>query len=136
KADPAVGDSIAKNYDEVFTSKQTEEDIFVRNFTESNQHWTMNIGQQNLPAGYKGWANVSPINSMVDDFEMSDGTKFDWNNPIHKAAPYENREPRFYVNIFFDGAKWRQRPDDVIASDPVGIIQTGNYEQADGTWIG
>ncbi|MGV8094439.1 MAG: RagB/SusD family nutrient uptake outer membrane protein [Mangrovibacterium sp.] len=80
KADPAPGDSIARNYDEAFTSKQTTEDIFVRNFTESNQYWTMNIGQQNLPAGYKGWANVSPINSMVDDFEMADGSKFDWNN--------------------------------------------------------
>ncbi len=136
KGEPALGDSIAKNYDEVFTSKQTSEDIFIRNFTESNQHWTMNIGQQNLPAGYKGWANVRPINSMVDDFEMADGSKFDWNNPVHKANPYKNREPRFYVDIFYDGAKWRQRPADVIASDPIGIVQTGKYEQADGTWIG
>lgn len=136
KGEPAAGDSIAQNYDEVFTSKSTNEDIFVRNFTESNQNWTMNIAQQNLPAGYKGWANVSPINSLVDDFEMADGSKFDWNNPEHKADPYKNREPRFYTDIFFDGAKWRKRPDDVIAADPVGIIQTGKYEQADGTWIG
>jgi hypothetical protein len=136
KADPAPGDSVARNYDEVFTSKQTTEDIFVRNFTESNQYWTMNIGQQNLPAGYKGWANVSPINSMVDDFEMADGSKFDWNNPEHKANPYQNREPRFYADIFFDGAKWRQRPDDVIALEPDGIIQTGKYERADGSWAG
>ncbi len=136
KGEPAAGDSVAQNYDEVFTLKQTNEDIFVRNFTESNQDWTMNIGQQNLPAGYKGWANVSPINSLVDDFEMADGSKFDWNNPVHKADPYINREPRFYTDIFFDGAKWRKRPDDVAAADPIGIIQTGKYEQADGTWIG
>ena len=136
KAEPAVGDSIAQNYDEVFTSKQTVEDIFVRDFTESNQVWTMNIGQQNLPAGYKGWANVSPINSMVDDFEMADGTNFDWDNPEHKANPFKNREPRFYVDIFYDGAKWRQRPDDVIALEPNGIIQTGKYEQPDGSWVG
>jgi hypothetical protein len=136
KADPAPGDSVAMNYDEVFTLKQTSEDVFVRTFTQSNQHWTMNIAQQNLPAGYKGWANVSPINSLVDDFEMANGEKFDWNNPEHKANPYKDREPRFYVDIFYDGAKWRQRPADVIASDPVGIIQTGKYEQADGTWLG
>jgi hypothetical protein len=137
KENPAPGDSIAKNYDEVFTLKQTTEGIFVRNFTQANQEWTMNIGQQNLPAGYKGWANVSPINSLVDDFEMADGSKFDWNNPEHKANPYQNREPRFYVDIFFDGAKWRQRPDDVISSDPEGIIQTGMYEQDNnGTWLG
>lgn len=136
KGDPSENDSIAKNYDEVFTSKNTQEDIFVRNFTQSNQVWTMNIGQQNLPAGYKGWANVSPINSLVDDFEMADGTPFDWNNPEHKADPYSNREPRFYTCIFYDGAKWRKRPDDVIASDPIGIIQTGKYEQPDGSWLG
>jgi len=136
KGEPAQGDSVAQNYDEVFTLNQTSEDIFVRTFTQSNQDWTMNIGQQNLPAGYKGWANVSPINSMVDDFEMKNGEKFDWNNPEQKADPYKNREPRFYVDIFYDGAKWRQRPADVIAADPIGIIQTGKYERADGTWLG
>jgi len=136
KAVPAPGDSVAQNYDEVFTLDYTSEDIFARNFTTANQIWTMDIAQQNLPAGYKGWANVSPINSLVDDFEMADGTKFSWDNPEHKANPYLNREPRFYVDIFFDGARWRLRPDDVIAADPVGIIQTGNYEQADGSLVG
>jgi hypothetical protein len=136
KAVPAPGDSVALNYDEIFTLKQTNENIFTRNFTQANQVWTMDIAQQNLPAGYKGWANVSPINSLVDDFEMADGEKFNWDNPAHKTDPYLNREPRFYVDIFFDGARWRERPDDVKAADPVGIIQTGNYEQSDGSWLG
>ncbi len=136
KENPSPSDSVAQNYDEIFIFKQTDEDIFVRNFTESNQFWTYNIGIQNLPAGYKGWANTSPINSLVDDFEMADGSKFDWNNPEHKANPYKNREPRFYSYIFYDGAKWRRRPDDVYPMDPIGIIQTGNYQQADGTWLG
>jgi hypothetical protein len=136
KAVPAPGDSVAQNYDELFTLKQTSENIFARNFTQANQVWTMDIAQQNLPAGYKGWANVSPINSLVDDFEMADGEKFNWDNPAHKADPYLNREPRFYVDIFFDGARWRERPDDVKAADPIGILQTGNYEQADGSWLG
>jgi hypothetical protein len=136
KENPAPGDSVAQNYDEVFTLKQTKENIFARNFTQANQHWTMDIGQQNLPAGYKGWANVSPINSLVDDFETADGDRFDWDNPEHAANPYLNRDPRFYVDIFFDGARWRPRPDDVKAIDPVGIIQTGNYEQPDGSWLG
>lgn len=136
KGNPAPGDSIALNYGEVFTLKQTPEDIFVRNFTESFQHWTYNIGIQNLPAGYRGWANVSPLNQMVDDYEMRNGEKFDWNNPEHKANPYRNREPRFYADIFYDGSKWRPRPADVAALDPEGVIQTGWYEQADGSWAG
>ncbi len=136
KGEPAPGDSVALNYGEVFTLKQTSEDIFVRNFTESFQHWTYNIGIQNLPAGYRGWANVSPLNQMVDDYEMENGQPFDWNNPEHKANPYQNREPRFYADIFYDGAKWRPRPPDVAPLDPEGIIQTGWYQQADGSWLG
>lgn len=136
KAEPAPGDSVAKNYGEIFTLKQTPEDIFVRTFTASFQHWTYNIGIQNLPAGYRGWANVSPLNQMVDDYQMRNGEKFDWNNPQHKANPYQGREPRFYADIFYDGAKWRPRPADVAALDPAGIIQTGWYEQADGSWLG
>jgi hypothetical protein len=133
---PAQGDSIARNYDEIFTLKQTKENIFTRNFTQANQVWTMDIALQNLPTGYKGWANVSPINSLVDDFEMADGTKFSWDNPEHRATPYLNRDPRIYVDIFFDGSRWRPRPDDVKAADPIGILQTGNYEQSDGSWLG
>jgi hypothetical protein len=133
---PATGDSLARNYDEVFTLKQTKENIFARNFTQANQVWTMDIGLQNLPAGYKGWANVSPVNSLVDEFEMADGEKFSWDNPEHKANPYVNRDPRFYVDIFFDGSRWRPRPDDVKGADPIGIVQTGNYEQPDGSWLG
>jgi starch-binding outer membrane protein, SusD/RagB family len=135
RAEPSPNDSVAQNYDEVFTLKQTNEDIFIRNFTQSNQHGP-GIGQQNLPTGYKGWANICPINSMVDDFEMINGEKFDWSNPEHAANPYKNRDPRFYVDIFFDGAQWRQRPPDVIAADPHGILQTGSYEQVDGSWVG
>jgi hypothetical protein len=136
KAEPAPADSVALNYGEIFTLKQTSEDIFVRTFTESFQHWTYNIGIQNLPAGYRGWANVSPLNQMVDEYEMSNGEKFDWNNPEHKANPYQNREPRFYADIFYDGAKWRPRQSDVAPLDPEGIIQTGWYEQPDGSWLG
>ncbi|MDR0757417.1 MAG: RagB/SusD family nutrient uptake outer membrane protein [Tannerella sp.] len=136
KAVPAPGDSVARNYDEIFTLEQTSENIFTRNFTQANQVWTMDIAQQNLPAGYKGWANTQPVNSLVDDFEMANGDKFSWDNPEHAANPYLARDPRFYVDIFFDGSSWRPRPDDVKAADPVGILQTGNYEQPDGSFAG
>lgn len=135
KAEPAPSDSIAQNYSEIFTLKKTSEDIFVRNFTSANQAWTYNIGIQNLPCGYHGWSNIYPLNNMVDDYEMSNGDKFYWNNPEHYANPYKNREPRFYSDIFYDGAKWRTRPSDVIALDPVGIVQTGTYEQSNGSWV-
>jgi hypothetical protein len=50
--------------------------------------------------------------------------KFDWNNPVHKADPYENRDPRFYASILYDGAPWKPRGR---ADDPANEIQTGTY---------
>ncbi len=90
----------------------------------------------NMPGGYHAHGSNNPTQQMVDAFEMNDGTKFDWNNPVHKAAPYENRDPRFYASILFDGTKWRERTDDGKPMDPIGIIQTGFYEQPDGSFKG
>ena len=50
----------------------------------------------------------------------------------HRADPYTNRDPRFYATILYDGAAWKPRPSDVIASDPVNQVQTGYYDQGGG----
>lgn len=134
KKNPAPGEAIDQNYQEIFTSKQTIETIFQCNIIAAvGGH---NIGRINGPNGYHCWGNANPTNQMVEAFEMSDGEKFDWNNPAHAANPYENREARFYANILFNGAKWRPRPGDVVSMDNVGIIETSYKEQADGSWKG
>lgn len=61
--------------------------------------------QPTKPGG--GWAGNQPLENLVSDYEMTDGTRFDWNNPVHSAAPYENRDPRFYASILADGATWQ-----------------------------
>lgn len=128
-SDPAPGDSIAQNYKEYFlTGEYTEEDIWAKFFVEELSKQM--IGLYSGPNGYHGWGVNAPIGDLVDDFEMADGTQFDWNNPAHAAEPYKNRDQRFYANIFYEGAKWRIRPNDAIARDPVGVIQTGVWE----TW--
>jgi len=66
---------------------------------------------------------------------MNDGTKFDWNNAANKANPYANRDPRFYASVLYEGAQWRQRPEDVKGSDPKGILQVGYYKKPDGTTV-
>ena len=42
-------------------------------------------GLRQGPNGYNNWAGNTPIQEFVDDYEMMDGTKFDWNNPAHKS---------------------------------------------------
>lgn len=125
KAVPAPGDSVADNIANIFVSRATEEDIFVKFFTTTmGQRW----GLYTSPNGYHGWGTNAPIAALVDDFEMKDGTKFDWSNPAHAAEPYKNRDQRFYATILFNGASWRVRPDDAKGLDPYNKVQTGVWE--------
>ena len=86
------------------------------------------IGLFNGPNGYHNWAGNAPIQNLVDDYAMMDGTEFDWDNPAHASAPYENREARFYATILYDGSDWKPRPSDVTEKDPANQIQTGKYD--------
>lgn len=61
------------------------------------------------PNGYNGYSAYNVVQQMVDDFEMADGTKFDWNNPAHAKDPYLNREPRFYSDILANNQQFKGR---------------------------
>lgn len=89
-------------------------------------------GINNGPNGYHNWAGNTPIQQLVDDYQMMDGSDFDWENPEHAASPYENRDPRLYATILFDGADWKPRPSDVASIDPYDQIQTGTYDDGSG----
>ncbi len=79
------------------------------------------------PNGYNNYGNNEPLEGIVRQFEMKDGTKFQWDkfNPgeVHireftkqqltedpERNPYVGREPRFYAYVLFDDAPWQERP--------------------------
>lgn len=125
KPEPANSDEAAQNYFNLFVSKDTEEDIFVKYFTVS-------VGQRyglyTSPNGYRGWGANAPTGNIIDDYKMADGSDFDWDNPEHAAKPYDNREPRFYATILHNGAPWRPRYEEAKGKDPENRIQTGRRE--------
>ena len=88
----------------------------------------LHYGINNGPNGYHNWAGNTPIQNLVDDYEMMDGSKFDWSKPAQKAEPFANRDPRFYASVLYDGATWKPRPSDVAPVDPVNQVQTGYYD--------
>lgn len=101
--------------------------------TESN--WPLgglNYGINNGPNGYHNWAGNTPIQQLVDDYEMMDGSKFDWSKAEHAKDPFANRDPRFYATVLYDGATWKPRPSDVAGIDPVDQVQTGYYDDGKG----
>ncbi len=105
--------------------------IMARYFINLKQEGGGRQGLFNGPNGYNNWAGNSPVQLLVDDYEMMDGSKFDWSNPVHAAAPYENRDARFYASILYDGAQWKPRSNANKPKDPLGEIQTGTYEVTD-----
>ncbi|MCP9766864.1 RagB/SusD family nutrient uptake outer membrane protein [Lacihabitans sp. LS3-19] len=115
--------------------------IFQRTHTPlytQEDNWPLggiHYGINNGPNGYHNWAGNTPIQQLVDDYEMMDGSKFSWDKAEHKAAPYTGRDPRFYATILYDGADWKPRPSDVAALDPANQIQTGYYDDGAGGLI-
>lgn len=110
--------------------------IFARYFVAGKDEGGENVGLNNGPNGYHNWAGNTPVENLVSDYENIDGTKFDWSNPANKAAPYKNRDPRFYASILFDGAGWKPRDKISGNVDPANQIQTGSYQVGTGTLAG
>ncbi|MCX6237431.1 MAG: RagB/SusD family nutrient uptake outer membrane protein [Bacteroidia bacterium] len=128
KATPAAGDSVAQNFIELFTSKGTSEDILLQFFTpKTDESWSgYNPALYCGPNGYHNWGNNTPLGDLVDDYEMKDGSAFNWSNPVQKANPYLKREARFYATILYEGVQWRTRPSDVLTMDSYSKIQVGH----------
>ncbi len=124
-ADPAGGEDMI--FDRSATIDFTQES----NWPLGGLHNGINNG----PNGYHNWAGNTPIQQLVDDYEMLDGSRFDWDNPDHATTPYENRDPRFYGTVLYDGADWKPRPSDVAALDPANQIQSGAYDNGAGGLI-
>lgn len=100
--------SLYNNYAETFTtSGSNSEYIFARFYNLSAKHYALEIAHG--PNGYGGWGGNVPLQNLVDDYEMADGTPFSWSNPTQAAAPYANRDPRFYATVLYNGAPYRNR---------------------------
>lgn len=91
------------------------------------------VGLDNGPNGYHNWAGNAPIQELVDDYEMMDGTKF-VGNPTAALAPYKSRDPRLTATILFDGSGWKPRSAITSNPDPVNQIQTGSYQMSGGAY--
>jgi hypothetical protein len=131
--------STPQAYHELFTKGNPNGTIWARYFNE-DASWNHNQSQWVSPNGYFSWSGDTPTQEHVNAYDMADGSNFQWeggdpqgSDPVDVENPYEDRDPRFYANIQYSGAEWRQRPAGEPAStDPVGVIQTGQYETPSG----
>ena len=119
----------ATNYANIFLQKGVWNDEVIFGVQYLNKQG--NKAQNNLfwgPNGYNCWGNNEPVEDLIREYEMQDGTAFQWDkyNPGEvnirtftqeqqavdpEVNPYVGREPRFYASILFDGAPWRERSE-------------------------
>lgn len=100
--------SLYNDYRKLFITNNTSEDIFIRLYSPTNEH--TNLELVNGPNGYGGWAGNTPLQNLVDDYEMMDGTKItDPKSGYNPKDPYKNRDPRLTMTVLYNGAAYRER---------------------------
>ena len=131
KPNPASAAEATQNYSDLFTSTKSVEDIFVKYSAASTgggyNGWVI------APNGWYGNGGIGALNDLVDAYDMADGSKFDRTIPAEAAQPYKDRDPRLYATVLFEGNKYRARPSDLTAYDPVGVGQFGTWQTWDGS---
>jgi len=101
-----AGYALSNNYQGVFRSYTDAEIILARRDGASND-----FEKANYPVGYDlGNSGNTPSLNLLDDYEMLDGTAFDWNNKNHAANPYKGRDPRLAFTILSNMTKFNGRP--------------------------
>jgi hypothetical protein len=127
---PGTGYVLHNNYRNLFinNSYTIREVIFSRRNSASNE-----FERANYPVGYDlGASGTTPSQNLVDAYEMSNGTRFDWNNPTHAANPYANRDPRLGLNIILNNTTYKGRAVEawIGGRDGQGVVnatRTGYY---------
>lgn len=107
----SMGYALHPDYSTLFLTPTSNEIIFERLYVRGARHVCLEVS--NSPNGYGGWAGNTPLQNLVDAYEVKEdattAVPFDWNDPVHAQDPYENRDPRFYATILHNGAEYRGR---------------------------
>lgn len=64
----------------------------------------------NLPISYDYVTGGNcPSQNLVDAFQVTDGTDFDWNDPAQAANPYAGRDPRLNTFVVLNNTSFKSR---------------------------
>ncbi|KQR70179.1 RagB/SusD family nutrient uptake outer membrane protein [Pedobacter sp. Leaf176] len=95
-------------YNKMFLINESNEVIFERLFTTNARHVCLEIA--NGPNGYGAWGGNTPLQNLVDDYQMVSGKPItDPSSGYVATQPYANRDPRFSYTVIYNGAAYRNR---------------------------
>ena len=109
------GGTLDPDYENVFANIDSPEHLLTFEFVQNKLTHRADVffrplgdgGENGKHAGATIFAAFCPTSELVDNYEMADGTPFDWS--VHGDDPYIGREKRFYASILYNGAIWEDR---------------------------
>ena len=119
---------LAPAYDDLFKNDfQNKECIFVRRYPSNSD-----FEKSNFPISYGGKGGTNPSQNLIDDYEMLDGTAFDWSDPVKAAHPFENRDERLLATVLMNGVLFKGKriatyPGGADAMPNPNATKTGYY---------
>ena len=120
--------ALAPAYDDLFKNDfQNKEYIFVRRYPSNSD-----FEKSNFPVSYGGKGGTNPSQNLIDDYEMLDGTAFDWSDPVKAAHPFENRDERLLATVLMNGILFKGKrvatyPGGADAMPNPNATKTGYY---------
>lgn len=108
---PAYGYALFPDYAGIFQPQNDNnaEVIFDKQYiADLSSNQATQIDWANAPPNMTGRATGinDPTENLVGQYEMSDGTPFDWSNPAEAARPWFNRDPRLDASITHDSTTY------------------------------
>src|SRR5699024_2618510 len=103
--------SLFDNYKSMFLEENiyNAEMIWQRPYNQLENAERVYIELSSYPNGYNGFGQIHPLQNLVDDYETVNGLLPE-NDPAYDPQnPYEDRDPRFYATILYDGAPFKDR---------------------------
>jgi starch-binding outer membrane protein, SusD/RagB family len=112
-----LGYSLFNNYQTLFNPENDNnvEIIFDKQYGSEQSAQTHDLDVYENSPYFTGFSSgiTCPTQNLVDAFEMKDGLP--WNeSPLYNAEkPYENKDPRFYATVIYDGMQWMGKTIDM-----------------------
>ncbi|MEC5143475.1 RagB/SusD family nutrient uptake outer membrane protein [Chitinophaga sp. 180180018-2] len=111
------GYTLNDSYSDIFTQYFNKEVIWSR--PAPGAFGDGGIDREMNPRSANGYGNVTPLQELVDDYEMkATGLPItDPNSGYIAQRPYDGRDPRFYATILYPGCTWKGKVLDPNGAD-------------------
>jgi len=118
--------TIDPNYLSLFdgTNKNSKEIIFSARYVKNTQPNAMATWVGGPSLG--GWSEITPLQSLVDAYECTDGLTIDKSTTYDPAHPFDNRDPRLKMTVVVPGVQVNGVTIDVTKVNSLDALGKGN----------